>query len=83
MQSPRKPKLQLLHSEDAMSPAKLEAFRRLSTETIKASLHAGQPGALKTRPDGTVLEGHHRLCILLERGEDIHQLPRERLERET
>jgi hypothetical protein len=34
------------------------------------------------RPDGTVLDGHHRLAILLERGEDIHSLAREIMAKE-
>jgi hypothetical protein len=72
-----KPKLGFLHSEDIMNPAKLEAFRRLATDAIILALHPGQPGSLKVRPDGTVLDVHHRLSVLLERGEDIHQLPRE------
>jgi len=66
-----------------MSPVKLAAFRRLSTDAIKLSLNPGQPGALKVRPDGTVLDGHHRLAILVERGEDIDQLPRETMEKEN
>jgi len=66
-----------------MSPVKLAAFRRLSTDAIISSLHPGQPGSLKARPDGAVLDGHHRLSILLERGEDIHQLTREIMEREN
>ena len=78
-----RPKLQFLHSESAMIPLKLEAFRRLSSDALKSSLHPGQPGSLKTRMDGTVLDGHHRLCILLERGEDIHQLPREIMGKES
>jgi hypothetical protein len=64
-----------------MSPVKLEMMRRLSTDALKSSLFPGRPGALKVRPDGTVLDGHHRLCVLRERGEDIHQLPREIMER--
>jgi hypothetical protein len=83
MESSHRPKLQFLHSGDAISPVKLESFRRLSTDTIKSSLHPGQPSSLKARPDGTILDGHHRLFILLERGEDIHQLPREIMERES
>jgi hypothetical protein len=65
-----------------MNPVKLEALRRLSTDAIKSSLHPGQPASLKVRTDGTVLDGHHRLSILLERHVDIHQLPREIMERE-
>jgi hypothetical protein len=48
MESPERPKLKFLHSEDVMSPVKLEVFRRLSTDAIKSSLHPGQPGSLKS-----------------------------------
>lgn len=65
-----------------LSPVKLETFRRLSSEVIRHSLMPYRPGALKTRPDGTVLDGHHRLTILLERGEIVDALPREIMERE-
>jgi hypothetical protein len=41
------------------------------------SLEPGKIGALKTRPDGTVIDGHHRIVILRERGVDVDQLPRE------
>jgi hypothetical protein len=65
-----------------LNSVKLAQFRRLSTEVIKASLQPGQSGSLKVRSDGTVLDGHHRLSILLERGEDIHSFPREIMEKE-
>jgi hypothetical protein len=61
---------------------KLEGFRRIETVALKASLDPGSPGSLKVRPDGTVLDGHHRLFVLIERGEDIHSLPREIIEKE-
>jgi hypothetical protein len=67
MEFPSQPKLQFLHSEHALNSVKLAPFRRLSTEVIKSSLQPGQSGSLKVRPDGTVLDGHHRLSILLER----------------
>jgi hypothetical protein len=76
------PRLQFLHSENLLNAGKLAQFRRLSTEALKSSLLPGQPGSLKIRPDGTVLDGHHRLSILIERGEDIHSLPREIMEKE-
>jgi predicted protein tyrosine phosphatase len=76
MESAQRPQLKFLHSEAVMSPVKLETFRRLPTDAIKSSLHPGQQGSLKVRSDGTVLDGHHRLSVLLERGENIHQLPR-------
>jgi len=75
------PKLRFLHSEDAMNPVKLKVFRQHSSEAIKLALRPGQPGSLKARPDGTVLDGHHRLSVLLERGENINELPREILEK--
>jgi len=83
MESSQRPDLRFLHSQYAMSHVKLAAFRRLSTDAIKFSLNPGQPGALKVRPDGTVLDGHHRLSILVERGENIDQLPREIMDRES
>jgi hypothetical protein len=43
-----KPKLKFLHPKTSMSPAKLEAFRRLATDKLEASLNIGQTGALKT-----------------------------------
>jgi len=41
------------------------------------SLAPGEPGSLKVRDDGTVLDGHHRVAILRERGIDVDKLPRE------
>jgi len=67
-------KLRFLHSEETPRRFKLDAFCRLETVALKASLHPGLPGLLKVRPDGTVLDGHHRLLVLVERGEDIHLL---------
>jgi len=74
------PKLRFLHSVNLLNAVKLAQFRRLSTEQLKSSLRPGEPGSLKTRPDGTVLDGDHRLSILLERAEDIDNLPREIME---
>lgn len=75
------PKPRFLHSDDSLNAVKLAQFQRLSTEQLKSSLRPGEPGSLKTRPDGTVLDGHHRLSILLERAEDIENLPREIMEK--
>jgi len=82
MDPPRTPNLTFLHSENTLNRVKLEFFRRLSTGALRSSLVPGQEGSLKVRPDGTVLDGHHRLAVLVERGEDIQQLPREIMERE-
>jgi len=76
------PKLQFLHTGNLLNAVKLSLFRRFSTDDIKASLRPGEPGCLKTRPDGTVLDGHHRLSVLMQRGENVDRLPREIMERE-
>ena len=75
--------LRLLHSEATLSTVKLDQFRRLSTVELIESLEPGRPGALKTRPDGTVLDGHHRIVVLRERGVTVDTLPREVVPREV
>jgi hypothetical protein len=82
MNSKRRPNLTFLHSEKALNSVKLDVFRRLPTADLKASLVPGQKGSLKARADGTVLDGHHRLTVLVERGENIDRLPREIIDKE-
>jgi hypothetical protein len=60
-----------------LSRAKLDQYSKLTT-----SLQPGTPGALKARTDGTVIDGHHRLRILQDRGVNINELPREILSKE-
>ena len=69
--------LRLLHSEATLSRVKLDHFRRLSTVELTESLEPGRPGTLKARPDGTVLDGHHRIVVLREQGVSVETLPRE------
>jgi hypothetical protein len=83
MDRPSQPRLRFLHSDDSLSPVKLAQLRRISTEDLKASLTPDQRDSLKVRSDGTVLDGHHRLRVLMERGEDVNLLPREIMERES
>lgn len=71
------PPLQPLHLNSVLSQAKLNHYARLTTEELIRSLTPGQIGALKTRPDGTVIDGHHRIAVLRARGIDVDQLPRE------
>jgi hypothetical protein len=71
------PKLKPLHNQASLNRVKLDTFRRLETQRLVESLTPGTTGALKTRPDGTVLDGHHRIAILAERGVDVDALPRE------
>jgi hypothetical protein len=68
---------QPLHPDSSLSPAKLESFRKLPTDVLIDSLKPGQTGSLKTRPDGTMLDGHHRIKVLRERGVDVDSLERE------
>jgi len=74
------PPLKPLHAESSLNPVKLATFEKLSTKAIQQSLAPGQPHCLKTRPDGTILDGHHRVHILRRRNEDVDALPREVLE---
>jgi hypothetical protein len=77
------PPLRFLHSDAILVRVKLDEFRRLSTAELIESLAPGRPGALKARPDGTVLDGHHRIVVLRERGVRVDTLPREVVPREV
>ncbi len=70
------PPLQPLHADETLIPLKLEQFRKVTTEDLIKSLAPGQSGALKVRPDGTMLDGHHRIKVLRERSIDVDALPR-------
>ena len=76
------PSLRPLHSETLLSLVKLDQFRRLPTRDLIESLAPGRPGALKARPDGTVLDGHHRIVVLRERGVNVDTLAREVVQHE-
>ena len=71
------PPLKPLHDERAMIQSKLAQFRKLSTDELIESLAPSLPGALKTRPDGKMLDGHHHVVVLHERGFEVDDLPRE------
>ena len=69
--------LKPLHPDSSLSPAKLAQMERLSTEALKHSLLPGQKDCLKARPDGAMLDGHHRIYLLRKLGVDVDALPRE------
>ena len=69
--------LKPLHPEGSLSQPKLALFRKLSTEELIASLRPSEPGALKVKTDGTIMDGHHRVVVLRERGVEVDRLPRE------
>jgi hypothetical protein len=71
------PPLKPLHPETSLSPVKLAKYGLVSTEVLIASLAVGEEGCLKTRPDGTILDGHHRIHILRTRGINVDKLPRD------
>lgn len=73
------PLLKALHR---LVPGKVREMEKLSDEDLIRSLKPGQVHCLKTRPDGTILDGHHRIHILRGRGVSVDDLPREIIERE-
>jgi ParB-like chromosome segregation protein Spo0J len=72
-----RPPLKFLHADSSLSQAKLNQFGKLSNQQLIDSLKPGQSGSLKVRPDGTMIDGHHRIRILRDRGVDVDSLPRE------
>lgn len=75
--STNQPALRPLHAPEALVQSKLDTLRRASTKELVASLAPGRPDALRVKPDGTVMNGNHRVAVLLERGVDVDALPRE------
>jgi hypothetical protein len=71
------PPLRFLHPDDALSKVKLALMEKMTTEYLRQTLMPGQNDCLKARPDGTVLDGHHRLYTLRARGVEVDALPRE------
>ena len=69
------------NSDAALNHVKLAVCEKLSSEQLKESLAPGHGHSLKTRLDGTMLDGHHRIHVLEERGENVNALPREVIER--
>ena len=69
--------LKPLHPESSLSEVKLEAYRKIATRGLVDSLKPGEPGSLKVRSDGTIMDGHHRIQVLRERGVDVDALPRD------
>jgi len=71
------PPLKSLHADGSLIQSKLRQLDKLATQELIDSLQPGQPGSLKVRPDGTILDGHHRIYILRKRGVEVDSLPRE------
>jgi hypothetical protein len=77
------PPLRPLHPDSSLSPSTLQGLGGRSTPELIDSLRPGQPEALRVRPDGTIINGHHRIKILRDRGVDVDSLPREVVPRDT
>lgn len=77
------PPLKPLHPDSSLSAAKLTKMERSTTAELLASLLPGLKDCLKTRPDGTILDGHHRVYILRQRGVDVDTLPRDVVVKES
>lgn len=69
--------LQPLRQGITPSPAKLLEFDKVSTDVLRQSLAPGEEHSLKVRPDGTIVDGLHRVHILRSRGIVVDALPRE------
>jgi hypothetical protein len=77
------PPLKPLHADDSLIGSKLDKYGKLSNQELIDSLKPGQEGSLKARPDGTMVDGHHRIKILRDRGVDVDALPREIIPKDT
>lgn len=71
------PSLKPLHDDSSLIRLKLEQYAKLTTSELIDSLRPGLPDSLKVRPDGTMMDGHHRIRILRDRGVEVDLLPRE------
>ncbi len=71
------PPLKPLHADSSLIRSKLDKYGKLSDEELLDSLQPFQAGSLKVRPDGTIVDGHHRIKVLRDRGFDVDTLPRE------
>lgn len=67
-------KLRRLHRDEALRKSSLEYWRKQSNESIVSSLTSGGEEHLTIRPDGTILQGNHRIKVLEERSYDTSML---------
>ena len=83
MHTSNQPSLKPLHADSSLIASKLDKYGKLSDQELIDSLKPGQQGSLKVRPDGTIVDGHHRIKILRDRGVDVDSLPREIIPKDT
>ncbi len=58
-------------------------FGKATTQELIESLLPGRPGSLKARPDGTMIDGHYRITVLMGRGIDVESFTREILAKDS
>lgn len=73
-----RPPLRLLHELEDLVRARLDYWATRTTDTITASLRPEAAHPLKVKDDGTVMDGNHRIYVLMERGYNVDSLPRVR-----
>lgn len=72
------PSLRVLHTT-ALKETNLDSIRRMSTPDIIESLRPGNTmgtDPLIVNSAGTIMQGNHRVTVLIERGIDVNTLPR-------
>ena len=72
------PALKPLHADAALIRTKLDVFARWTSEQLLDSLRPDGERCLKCRPDGTMLDGHHRIFVLRGRAVTMWTSCRER-----
>ncbi len=70
--------LKVLHTDAAMSKATLEYFRKMDTDSIVKSLAPIRDNVepLIVKANGLIMQGNHRVQVLMERGFDVNSLSR-------
>jgi hypothetical protein len=71
------PPLKDLHSNEVLVASKLIVFSAWTTDALVELLCPPRPDCLKTRSDGTVIDGNHRIHVLRTRAVNVDLLPRE------
>jgi RHS repeat-associated protein len=78
LQARQFPQLRFLHGRELLEQnSNINSIRKMSTQEIIDSPKPGQPGSLKVKLNGTVMDGNTRVRVLEERGVDINNLPRD------
>lgn len=75
------PSLRRIHSDATITSGSsrfsYDFWRQQATDDIVQSLRRGVDEALRSKPDGRIINGNTRIKVLEERGFDVNALPRE------